>query len=181
MTILDGLEEEEMDRARAAIFAHFGVPPVRSFGDPVFVALDTKTQAVIKSYVHGYQPDVTKFFRGTLRSTVTCLECRQKSTISEEFLDISVPIGVPTIKTKTGDGFRLMSMWGISKRARISKVRNVDCRAVPSRPLLLNGGPCVWPSAHCCGSRVVLLSCDNDWCFDFMLTRIHTCTHARSC
>ena len=56
------------------------------------------------AYTTRYQPDVTKYFRGMLRSTVTCLECRHQSTNTEEFLDISVPIGVSAHKAKTGGG-----------------------------------------------------------------------------
>eukprot|EP00038_Savillea_parva_P004179 m.134820 g.134820 ORF g.134820 m.134820 type:complete len:565 (-) comp11400_c0_seq2:979-2673(-) len=84
VTILDGLEEEETEMARAAIFRHFHVPPVRSFGEEAFLALDDKTQRTIKAYIHGYQPEITRIFRGSLRSTVTCLECNQQSSISED-------------------------------------------------------------------------------------------------
>mmetsp|Transcript_33597 Transcript_33597/g.88228 ORF Transcript_33597/g.88228 Transcript_33597/m.88228 type:complete len:329 (+) Transcript_33597:1080-2066(+) len=102
MTVLDGLEDDEIELARAGIFNHFGVPLLRSFGDKRFLALDPMVQAQIKAYIHGYQADITRFFKGILRSTVTCLECNQQSSISDPFLDISVPIGASAKGKRSG-------------------------------------------------------------------------------
>lgn len=49
-------------------------------------------QAEVWAYVRGYQPRVDGAFRGTLKSTVQCLECSHESHAIEPFLDISVPI-----------------------------------------------------------------------------------------
>ena len=74
-----------------AIFEHFGLGCTRT-SDPEFKELDASKQDEIRSYIHGYIPRVSRVFRGTLKSSVTCRVCDNKSAVLEDFLDVSVPI-----------------------------------------------------------------------------------------
>ena len=78
-------------QARVAIFKHFELGCTRT-SDPEFVELDPAKQDEIRGYIHGYIPRVSRVFRGSLKSSVTCRVCDSKSAVLEDFLDISVPI-----------------------------------------------------------------------------------------
>ncbi|XP_028856672.1 ubiquitin carboxyl-terminal hydrolase 16 [Denticeps clupeoides] len=90
--LLDGMRAEEMKRMNSGI-----VEALKISGK-----MDDSTKSLVKEYEKNGAPRnfVDRVFGGELTSTVMCKECRTVSSVTEMFLDLSLPVSDEAYKKK---------------------------------------------------------------------------------
>ncbi|XP_051575550.1 ubiquitin carboxyl-terminal hydrolase 45 isoform X3 [Myxocyprinus asiaticus] len=96
--LLDSMRVEETKRIKAGI--------LKAFNNPTEKTADDETKRQVKAYgKEGVKMNfVDRIFVGELTSTIMCEECEHISTVTEAFIDISLPIIEERISKPTNPG-----------------------------------------------------------------------------